>query len=317
MTSEEIRRGNIIAAARLMRNIEENDPSARDAVKALLPHTGQAHIIGVTGPPGAGKSTLLDRLIAAFRQREQTVGVVVVDPTSPFTGGALLGDRLRMQRHAADKGVFIRSLATRGSLGGLTLSTYDIVTVMDAMGKAVILIETVGTGQDEVEIADLAHTNIVVTIPGLGDGIQAIKAGILESGHIFAVNKADMPESDIAVRQMEAMLDMRHYAEDAWKPPVVATSPLRNEGIDTLMARIDQHRDYLRTHSGEDVRQRQLENRFRRLLKERLFEEAALLLEQRNRWNGFLEDLKQRRTTVNDAVEAAVGEILNQKADRS
>ena len=193
---ELIRQGDIRATARLMRDLDEGEPQAREVLKELYKHTGRAHIVGITGSPGVGKSTLTDRLIQHLRQQGKTVGVVAVDPTSPFSGGAILGDRIRMQRHATDEGVFIRSLATRGHFGGLTVSARAIIHVLDAMGKDFILVETVGVGQDEVEIAGAAHTTIVVTVPGMGDDIQAIKAGILEIGDIFVINKADREGAD-------------------------------------------------------------------------------------------------------------------------
>ncbi|NTU47900.1 MAG: methylmalonyl Co-A mutase-associated GTPase MeaB, partial [Syntrophobacteraceae bacterium] len=183
--------GEVRATARLLRDIDDQIPSAQSILKELYPHTGKAYVVGFTGSPGVGKSTLVDQMALRYRKEGRTVGILAVDPTSPFSGGAILGDRIRMQRHFLDSGVFIRSLATRGHFGGLTRSTNDMINVLDAMGKDVILVETVGVGQDEVEIAHSAHTTIVVTIPGMGDEIQAIKAGIMEIGNIFVVNKAD------------------------------------------------------------------------------------------------------------------------------
>src|SRR5512136_980485 len=194
--AKRILEGDIRAASRLMRDIDDRIPSAMNVLKDLYPRTGRAYIIGITGSPGSGKSTIVDKMIDYFRQEGKTVGIVAVDPTSPFTGGAILGDRIRMQRHSTDEGVFIRSLATRGCLGGLSRSTQDIVNVMDAMGKDVILVETVGVGQDEIEIIHTAYTSIVVLIPGSGDDIQAIKAGIIEIGDIFVINKCDREGSD-------------------------------------------------------------------------------------------------------------------------
>ena len=190
-TAELVASGNIRAAARLMRDIDDGMPGATEALKAIFPRTGRAYIIGITGAPGAGKSTLTDRLVAHYRALGKSVGVVAIDPTSPFSGGAILGDRIRMQDHATDPGVFIRSLATRGNLGGLSRATGEVIRVMDAMGKDVVIVETVGVGQDEIDIAKTAHTTVVVVVPGMGDDIQAIKAGILEVADIFAVNKAD------------------------------------------------------------------------------------------------------------------------------
>lgn len=200
-----VRRGEHRAGARLMRLVDDRHPLAFDALRQLFPHTGGARVIGITGNPGSGKSTLTDQLIAHYRGQGKTVGVVAVDPSSPFTGGAILGDRIRMSDHATDDGVFIRSLATRGHLGGLSRSTHDVVQILDAMGFDVILLETVGVGQDEIEVVRLAHTSIVVMVPGMGDDIQSIKAGILEIADIFAVNKADRDGADRVVKDLKAL----------------------------------------------------------------------------------------------------------------
>ncbi|HSN30600.1 MAG TPA: methylmalonyl Co-A mutase-associated GTPase MeaB, partial [Kofleriaceae bacterium] len=201
--------GNVRAAARLMRDLDDRRPDAMTALKQLFPHTGKSYIVGITGNPGAGKSTVVDALIAHYRSQGEKVGVVAVDPTSPFSGGAILGDRIRMQRHALDPDVFIRSLATRGHLGGLSRSTFDVASVLDAMGYTRILIETVGVGQDEVEVMRAAHTTVVVTVPGLGDDIQAIKAGLLEVADVLVVNKADREGADRTERDLMHMLDLR------------------------------------------------------------------------------------------------------------
>ncbi len=208
--SERVLEGDVRAASRLMRHIDDGEEGATAELRALFPKTGRAYIIGITGSPGAGKSTLTDRLIAKYRKAGKKVGVIAVDPTSPFTGGAILGDRIRMQDHATDPGVFIRSLATRGNLGGLSRATGDCIRVMDAMGQDVVIVETVGVGQDEIDIAQMAHTTIVVTVPGMGDDIQAIKAGILEVADVFAINKADLDGADRMVRELRMMLELRH-----------------------------------------------------------------------------------------------------------
>jgi LAO/AO transport system kinase len=250
-----IRQGDIRATARLMRELDDGEPRAREVLKGLYQYTGRAHIVGITGSPGVGKSTLTDRLIQYLREQGRTVGVVAVDPTSPFSGGAILGDRIRMQRHATDEGVFIRSLATRGHFGGLTASARAVVNVLDAMGKDVILVETVGVGQDEVEIAGAAHTTIVVTVPGMGDDIQAIKAGILEIGDLFVVNKADREGADRTVQDLVTMIEMRqpHQAEDGWQPRVLKTEAPKSLGVPELLAAVLEHWEYLHREGGRNL----------------------------------------------------------------
>lgn len=243
--AREILAGDTRAAARLMRDLDDEIPSAIRTLKSLYRHTGRAYIVGVTGAPGAGKSTLVNRITSHLRRRGKTVGIVAIDPTSPYSGGAILGDRIRMQEHALDEGVFIKSLATRGHLGGLSRSTIDIVNVMDAMGKDVILIETVGVGQDEVEIVKVAHTNLVVVVPGLGDDIQAIKAGILEIADLFVVNKADRDGADKTRREIETMVSMGEYGEGEWKPRVVSTVAATDTGTAELLEEIERHRAYI------------------------------------------------------------------------
>ena len=248
-----ILRGDIRAAARLMRDLDDRRPDAIATLKALFPHTGKAYLVGVTGNPGAGKSTVVDALIAHYRAAGERVGVVCVDPTSPFSGGAILGDRIRMQRHALDPGVFIRSLATRGHLGGLSRSTFDVAHVLDAMGFERVLIETVGVGQDEVDVMKAAHTTVVVTVPGLGDDIQAIKAGLLEVADVLVVNKADREGADRAERDLLHMLDLRAQGERK-EVEVVRTIATRGtaegSGIAELAAAIERHRGRAWTGPG-------------------------------------------------------------------
>ena len=248
--AERIVAGDVRATARLLRDIDDQIPSARDILKELYPHTGKAHVVGFTGSPGVGKSTLVDQIAFRYRQDGLTVGILAADPTSPFTGGAILGDRIRMQRHFLDSGVFIRSLATRGHFGGLTRSTNDMINVLDAMGKDMILVETVGVGQDEVEIAHSAHTTVLVTVPGMGDEVQAIKAGIMEIGNIFVVNKADREGSRKTVRELRTLIELglRRRVENGWEPLIVETEALKGRGLEELYSDIQKHREYLRAN---------------------------------------------------------------------
>jgi LAO/AO transport system kinase len=303
-----------------MRLIDDFAPQATEALKLIFPRTGRAWIIGITGAPGAGKSTLTDRLISAYRAQGKTVGVIAVDPTSPFTGGAILGDRIRMQGHAADPGVFIRSLATRGNLGGLSRATGDCLRVMDAMGREVIIVETVGVGQDEIDIAQLAHTTVVVLVPGMGDDIQAIKAGILEVADIFVVNKADLDGADRVVRELRANLELRHAIKapvmdhDAyhrmvraraegsppevpagpleWEPPIQKVISAKGLGIDELVAAVARHQKHL-VDTGEKANREQTRamTQFMTLLRDRLLRAG---LERLERERGNLADVAKR-----------------------
>jgi LAO/AO transport system kinase len=253
--------GDVRAGARLMRDLDDRVPAALAELKQLYPHTGRAFVIGLTGNPGVGKSTVVDGLITSYRKQGLRVGVVAVDPTSPFTGGAILGDRIRMQQHAVDAGVFIRSLATRGQLGGMSRSTFDVALVLDAMGYDIVLIETVGVGQDEIDVMRAAHTTVVITVPGLGDDIQAIKAGILEVADVLAVNKADREGADRAVRDLMHMLELRDAHGDRRDVEIVKTIAahgLRDgSGMDDLLRAIAAHRD--RMSSGEEGARRAAE----------------------------------------------------------
>lgn len=241
--------------ARLISLVEDESPLLREVMAALAPHTGHAQVVGITGSPGVGKSTSTSALVAELRKVGKRVGVLAVDPSSPFSGGALLGDRVRMQDHALDRDVFIRSMASRGHLGGLAWTTPQALRVLDAAGCDVILIETVGVGQSEVEIAGLADTTVVLLAPGMGDGIQAAKAGILEIGDLYVVNKADRDGADQVRRDLRSMLALAERAEGEWKPPIVKTVAARAEGLDEVVAELDRHRAWLE-ESGELERRR-------------------------------------------------------------
>ena len=310
---ERIVQGDVRTAARLMRDLDDRRPEAIEVLKRVFPHTGKAYITGITGNPGAGKSTVVDALIGHYRAAGQRVGVVCVDPTSPFSGGAILGDRIRMQRHALDPGVFIRSLATRGYLGGLSRSTFDVVHVLDAMGFERILIETVGVGQDEVEVMRAAHTTVVVTVPGLGDDIQAIKSGLLEVADVLVVNKADREGADRTERDLLHMLELRATGERK-KVDILRTVATRGtadgSGIVELAAAIDGHR--ARTWSGPDAAERARARagaHLAELVRALLADRAARALEARGGLAELAGSVAERRTDPWTVAEQVVGTL--------
>jgi len=274
---EELLKGNRRAAARLITLVENEDRQKTELLQAIYPHTGKAYVVGITGAPGAGKSSLVDRLLQEIRAEGLSVGIIAVDPTSPFSGGAILGDRIRMQDHALDQEVFIRSMGTRGSLGGLSRSTREAIQVLDAFGKDLILVETVGVGQSEVDIVRTADTTIVLLTPAGGDSVQTLKAGIMEIADLFVINKADLPGMERTVAEINMMLDMKNSA--SWRPAVIPTVSIRGEGIEELWTALKEHRRYLET-SGQlaEVRlqrvRRELTEQVEYLVKNRIWAEV-------------------------------------------
>lgn len=303
--------GETRALARAITLVENRGPGAREIMREAYSRAGKAHVVGVTGPPGAGKSTLVDRLTREFREEGKTVGVVAVDPTSPFTGGAILGDRIRMQGRGIDPGVFIRSVATRGHLGGVSRATGDIIKLMDASGKDLVLVETVGAGQSEVDIMRYAHTTIVVLVPGLGDEVQVIKAGILEIGDIFVVNKADREGADRVVRELQVMLEMNPLQE-AWRPPIISTVARDGQGVAEVAGRVRDHYRYLEA-SGRLATWRADEARV--LVRDLLREQVVERLWERAARNGELSAWLEEVTSGRADPFAVVERILSRYGD--
>jgi len=269
--SERVLSGDPRAVARAISLVEDESPSGARLVQRIFASTGRAYLIGVTGPPGAGKSTLVDRLTAQIRAGGETVGVVAVDPTSPFSGGAILGDRVRMQAHAGDAGVFIRSMATRGHLGGLARATSEVALILDAAGKDVVLIETVGVGQDEVDIVRTADISIVTIVPGAGDEVQALKAGIMEIADIFVVNKSDREGVDRTVMSIESLLSLQGFAAGEWRPPIIKAEATTGKGVPELLEAIGRFRRHTASSLGSRRRAR-AEWRLRELLAQRFLQ---------------------------------------------
>jgi len=300
--------GNHQAAARLISILEDGHPQAQDLLRQLYPHTGRAFVVGITGPPGAGKSTLLDALTRLLRTQDKRVGVVAVDPTSPFSGGAILGDRIRMMDHALDPGVFVRSMATRGSLGGLSPAATEAVHVLDAMGCDVVFIETVGTGQAEVDVVRVADTVVVVLVPGLGDTVQTLKAGVMEIADVFAVNKADTKDAERTVAEVRSMLRLLP-AGPGWQVPVVRTIATTGEGIPDLWREIQRHREFLES-TGQlkrrraDRRKAEVLRRAESLLRDRILQATGSTLED------LLERVSAGHLSPQEAAQVLVDRLL-------
>ncbi|HIC85046.1 MAG TPA: methylmalonyl Co-A mutase-associated GTPase MeaB, partial [Desulfobacterales bacterium] len=304
--------GDVRAVARLIRDIDDGMPEVREILKRLYPHTGKAYVVGITGAPGVGKSTLVDQMVAHLRGQGKTVGVLAVDPTSPFSGGAILGDRVRMQRHSMDPGVFIRSMATRGHFGGLTQSTRSAIDVLDAMGKDYILVETVGVGQDEVDVVKSAHTTVIVVIPGMGDDIQAIKAGILEAGDIFVINKAEREGADKTLSDLRLMLDMdqkKYDEEEKWQPPIIKTEAIFDKGVRELLDAIEDHKKYLMERSGTLLFRRRREKVYEELMdlvKNRLVQEVLSKLTETGEFDRAVDQVVAGKLDPYSACDALV-----------
>jgi LAO/AO transport system kinase len=309
--AEKILNGDLTAASRLITDIDDEMDSAIKELKELYPKTGKAWIIGITGPPGTGKSTLVDKMVEVLRRGSNTVGVIAVDPTSPFSGGAILGDRIRMQHHSTDDGVFIRSLATRGHLGGISRSTHDIIKVMDAMGKDIIFVETVGVGQDEVNIVNAADTTIVVLVPGLGDDIQAMKAGILEIADIFVINKCEQEGTDRLDQELSFMLQTGDNRSDDWKIPIYRTEAIKRVGINKLILGIHRHQEMLNRKGLRQQREKErVKTEFLEILRSSLMNKLLQKLSQNGNLDRMLETIAKRERDPYTVVEEIIQNIL-------
>ena len=305
---EKLRSGDARTLARAISAVENRLPGSSDLLKAVFPHSGQARVVGLTGAPGSGKSTLVDQLAHYYRKQQRTVGIIAVDPTSPYTGGAILGDRIRMQTHFADPGIYIRSMATRGSLGGLARTTADVATVLDASGRNVILIETVGVGQDEVDIVRLADITIVILVPGMGDDVQTIKAGIMEIADIFVINKSDRDGAENVEREIRVMQSLAPR-NDNWVPPIIKTVASEGQGIAELAAAIRQYEAYLQKQNL--VRQKNIQNWQERLVE--MLRDALLERARAHMGDGqvaqYAEQVAEHKRDPYTLVEEIVGKL--------
>jgi LAO/AO transport system kinase len=304
-----IRAGELRALSRAISTVEDRTPESTELLKALFPYSGNAVLLGLTGSPGAGKSTLVDQVAREYRKQGKTIGIVAVDPTSPFSGGAILGDRIRMQSHYADAGIYIRSMATRGSLGGLASTTADVATVLDASGRDLVMIETVGVGQDEVDIVRLADVTIVVLVPGMGDDVQTIKAGIMEIADIFVINKADRDGAERVEREIRAMQSLA-TRNDNWTPPIVKTVASEGTGIAGLLAAIEKYREYLR--QSDRAQARRVENwrgRIAEMLRDALFQRVLSYYLSEGLATRYATEVAEHKRDPYSLVEKIVDEL--------
>jgi LAO/AO transport system kinase len=298
--------GDMKAAARLISMIEDGLPEARETMKALYPHTGRAYVVGITGPSGVGKSSLINHMISILKELNQTIGVIAVDPISPLTGGAILGDRIRMEQSHGTRNVFIRSMAKKGYLGGLSQVTNEAINVMDALGREIILVETVGVGQDEVDIASIVHTLIVMLAPGQGDEIQAMKAGILETADIFVINKADMEGAGNTVMDLQIILDIGKGFQEktSWKPPIFRTQAIHNIGISELVDGIYNHRAFL-TSRGlmQKIRERRIKSEILNIAKSQIIDSVMRRIDLLGGLDGILQEMNRKKLDPYSMVE--------------
>ena len=314
---QDLLKGDTRALSRVITRVENRSADSLDILRQLFRHTGKSQIIGVTGSPGSGKSTLVDRLAAEFRKKNNTVGIIAVDPSSPFTGGAILGDRIRMQTLGVDPGVYIRSMATRGHLGGLAAATADVAAVIEAAGKDPVLIETVGVGQDEIDIVKLAEISIVVLVPGMGDDIQALKAGIMEIGDIFVINKCDRPGVEKMERAILGLLSLGHRA-DGWQPPIVKTTATKGEGVVELLEAIDRYYVFFRNSISRSRKKQEAERqRLINLLEERLVNTAVEQIFPDGELNDLVSAIAERRQDPYSVVEQIIRNLRFQRLNIS